>query len=248
MKKMMFYIALNLILLILVSACSTAVDPAEAYKGEAPQTIYAKGKAALQDKSYTEAIKRFEALDIQYPAGRETENAQLYLIYAYYMKEDYALSLSAAERFIRLHPTHPHVDYAYYMRGLADYYQNLGVLERLFAVNLATRDLAQVQKAYRDFNELIDRFPTSRYVPAAHQYLIYLRNVMANHELQVAQFYYNRKAYLAAANRASSVIAHYQGAPAVKEALQLMIQSYHELGETRLEQDAKRVWQYNYVW
>jgi outer membrane protein assembly factor BamD len=245
MKKLLSSLLISS-LLAGFTACSTTADLSEAYKGETPKDIYAKGRAALQDKSYNEAVKRFEALDIQYPFGVETENAQLYLIYAYYMKEDYTLASGAAERFIRLHPTNRHVDYAYYMRGLSDYYQNLGIIERLFTVDLATRDLTQIQKSYQDFNELIFRFPSSPYVPSAHQYLIYLRNMLANHELQTAEYYYNRKAYVAAANRGSGVVAHFQGSDAVLGALTLMAKSYHQLGEKQLEQDTLRILKYNY--
>jgi outer membrane protein assembly factor BamD len=231
----------------LLASCSTTTnDAADAYKGESAQQIYTKGKLALQDRSYSEAAKRFEALDIQYPYGNYTESAQLYIIYAYYMKEDYILASAAAERFIRIHPTDPHVDYAYYMRGISDYYQNMGILERMFLVDIATRDLTQIQKSYTDFNELVIRFPESKYTPSAHQYMVYLRNVMANHELQVAQYYYNRRAYVAAANRAGVLVAQYQGAPSTVDGLVVMIKSYHQLGLKKLEQDALSVLQYNY--
>ena len=155
----------------------------------------------------------------------ETEQAQLYLIYAYYKKEEFALAANAAERFIRVHPASPHVDYAYYIRGLADYYQNLGVIERFFSVDLATRDLTQIQKSYQDFKVLVTQFPQSKFTPSAHQYLIYLRNIMANHEYDVANYYYEHKAYIASANRASDVVQHYQGAPAVVDSLVLMADS-----------------------
>ena len=244
MKK--FLIVLLASLAVFLVACSTAIGPSEAYKNETPQQIFQKGKVALQDKSYSEAIKRFEALDVQYPFNSETEQAQLYLIYAYYMKEEYAMAVASADRYIRLHPTGEHADYAYYMRGMANYYQNLGVVEKMFSVDLATRDFTQIQKSYRDFNELIARFPHSQYAPAAHQFMVYLRNLMADHELQVAQYYYDRGAYVAAANRASNLVAHYQGAPAVLEGLRLMIKSYQQLGMTKLAQDAEAVLQYNY--
>lgn len=226
--------------------CASSTEPAEAYKDETPQQIYSRGKSALQDKSYSESVKRFEALDVQYPYGAETEKAQLYLIYAYYMKEEYALSVAAADRFIRMHPTNPHVDYAYYMRGVSNYYQNLGVLERLFSIDIATRDLTQVQKSYADFNELLVRFPNSRYAPAAHQYMIYLRNVLADHELHVAEYYYTRRAYLASANRAAGLVAHYQGAPTVLDGLILMAKSYRKLGMAKQEQETLAVLKYNY--
>lgn len=246
MKKTLISISLASLMAGLLAACSTTTEPSEAYKDETPKQIYQKGKEALQDKSYSEATKRFEALDVQYPFGPETESAQLFLIYSYYQKDDFALAASAAERFIRIHPGNPNIDYAYYMRGLADYYQNLGVLERFFNIDLAKRDLAQVQKAYIDFSELVIRFPNSKYAPAAHQYMIYLRNVLANHELEVAQYYYDRKAYVASANRASDVVAHYEGAPAVVDSLVLMVKSYQQLGLSKQEQDARAVLKYNY--
>ena len=235
-----------LALAALISSCSTSSDPADLYKGESAHQIYIKGKTALQDKSYSEAIKRFEALDIQYPYGDETESAQLYIIYAYYMKEEYTLAVAAADRFIRLHPTNPNVDYAYYMRGVSNYYQNMGILERMFIVDIATRDLTQIQKSYNDFNELVTRFPSSRYAPSAHQYMIYLRNVMATNQLHIGQYYYNRKAYVAAANRASILVAQYQGAPSVVDGLILMAKSYRKLGLTKQEQDAVDILKYNY--
>lgn len=246
MKKNLKLVCCLAFIVGFLTSCSTSTDPSEAYKGETPHQIFMKGRAALQEKSYSEAVKRFEALDVQYPYGADTETAQLYLIYAYYMKEDYALSVAAADRFIRIHPTHPHVDYAYYMRGKADYYQNLGVLEKLFSINLATRDLSQIQKSYIDFNEVVTLFPNSRYAPSAHQYMVYLRNVLANHELYVAEYYYNRKAYVASANRAAGLVARYQGAPAVIEGLKVMAKSYRQLGLTKLEQDTVTLLKYNY--
>jgi outer membrane protein assembly factor BamD len=230
----------------LLTACSTTTDPADAYKGESPQTIFMKGEKSLRNHSYQEAIKRFEALDVQYPFGRDTETAQLHLIYAYYMSNDYPAAEAAADRFVHAHPTSPHVDYAYYMRGLSNFYQNLGVFERLFAVDLATRDLSQIKKTYADFQELTQRFPNSAYAPAAHQYLIYLRNVLANHELEVADYYYSRQAYVAAADRANLVIRHYEGAPAVPKALVVLIQSYRHLQLTQNAVDAMAVLNYNY--
>lgn len=246
MKKILTALFMPVLLAALMAGCANVADPSEAYKGETPQQIYASGKKALQDKSYNEAVKRFEALDIQYPFGTETESAQLYLIYAYYMKEEYTMSVAAADRFIRLHPASPYVDYAYYMRGISDYYQNLGIIERLFVIDLAKRDLTQVQKSYADFNQLVIHFPNSKYAPAAHQYMTYLRNVLADHELHVAEYYYNRKAYMAAANRASGLVAHYQGAPSVVNGLVLMAKSYRQLGMIKMEQDTLAVLQYNY--
>lgn len=246
MKKSLLAIALAAGLAGLLTGCGTTTDPSQAYQGETPQQIYSYGKASLKDNNYAEASKRFEALDVQYPFGAETQKAQFYLIYAYYMREEYALSSAAADRFIRLYPTYPNVDYAYYMRGLADFYKNLGLLERMFDMDFAKRDLSQIQKSYEDFSQLVATFPESRYAPSAHQYMVFLRNLMAEHVYQTAQFYYDRKAYLAAANRANEVVAEYQGAPAVVPALELMVKSYNRLGMKKSEQDALLVLQYNY--
>ena len=245
-KNLLILILINLFVLFL-GACATTNEPSQAYKGQTPQQIFEAGRTALLDNNYSEAIKHFEALDVQYPFQATTEEAQLYLIYAYYMKEEYVLSAATADRFIRVHPLNAHVDYAYYMRGMANYYQSLGVLERLFSVDIATRDLQQIKKAYVSFSELTERFPHSSYTPSAHQYMIYLRNVIAEHELETAQYYYNRKAYVAAANRASDLVAHYQGSPAVIPALEIMANSYHQLGMTKLESDTRLVMRYNNI-
>lgn len=230
----------------LLTACANTTDPSEAYKNETADQIFQAGENAMRNHSYREAIKRFEALDIQYPFGRNTEIAQLQLIYAYYMTSDYALAEAAADRFVHSHPVNPDVDYAYYMRGLSNYYQNLGVFERIFAVDLATRDLTQIRRSYDDFAQLVHRFPNSKYAPAAYQYMIYLRNVMADHELQVAKYYYKRGAYVAAANRSSLVVRHYQGAPSVPDALVLMVKSYRAIHLVQNEREAMTVLQYNF--
>lgn len=235
-----------IILSILISACNTVTDPAELYKGEAPEHIFKNGEDSLRSKSYAEAIKRFEALDVQYPFGHDTEIAQLHLIYAYYMNNDYASAEAAADRFVHAHPTSPHVDYAYYMRGLANYYQNLGVFERMFTVDLATRDLSQIRKSYGDFAVIVHLFPGSYYAPAAHQYLVYLRNILADHQLDVARYYFGRKAYVAAADRANILVRHYQGSPLVPEGLVIMVESYRMLHMDRLADDTLRVLEYNY--
>lgn len=231
---------------LLMAACSTTTDPAEAYKGESPEHIFQKGEEELRDKNYQEAIKRFEALDVQYPLDRNTETAQLQIIYAYYMSSDYASAESAADRFISAHPASPHVDYAYYMRGLSNFYQNLGVFERLFAVDLSTRDLTQLKKSFADFAQLVHQYPNSPYAAAAHQYMVYLRNTIATHELDVAKYYFGREAYVAAADRANLIVRHYDGSPAVPEALVIMVKSYRALNLTQNADNAMKVLEFNY--
>jgi outer membrane protein assembly factor BamD len=243
--KYYIYSAL-MVIFLLMTACATTTDPADAYKGESPEQIFQKGEDALRDKNWPEAIKRFEALDAQYPYGRNTETAQLHIIYAYYMNSDYAAAESAADRFIHTHPTNPHDDYAYYMRGLSNYYQNMGVFERLFKVDFATRDLTQVKKSFNDFNDLQTHYPDSSFAPAAHQYTIYLRDVLANHQIEVAQYYFRREAYVASANRASVVVENYQGSAATPDALVMMAKSYYQLGLTDQMNQSIEVLNYNY--
>lgn len=234
------------IFLAALSACSSTTDPAEMYKNESGDQIFLKGEAALRDKSYSEAVKRFEALDAQYPFGSHMETSQLHIIYAYYMSGDYASAEAAANRFIHAYPASPYVDYALYMRGLSNYFQNLGIFERLFQVDLATRDLSQIKKSYNDFAEIVREHPTSYYAPAAHQYMVYLRNILADHQMDVANYYFQRKAYVASANRANILVRHYQGSPLVPDALVMMVRSYRMLQLTQLADDTLKVLQYNY--
>lgn len=244
--KLTRYFALAAIPLVLLNGCASSKDPAEAFKGENSVQIFQRGEDALRKRNYSEATKRFEALEVQYPLEPRTQIAELHIIYAYYMSSDYASAEAAADRFIHSHPTNPHIDYAYYMQGLSNYYHNLGVFERIFTVDIATRDLEQIKKSYAHFATVVRLFPDSRYAPSAHQYMIYLRNVIADHELEVAQYYYSRKAYVAAVNRANTVVRHFQGATAVPEALVLMVRSYRALHELELANDTLAVIQYNY--
>lgn len=229
-----------------LAGCGKTPDASEAYLNETPSEIYFKGREALKSKSYSEAIKRFEALDVQYPFAPVTEHAELDLIYAYYMKEDYDRAFSEASHFIRMHPGSQYVDYAYFMRALCTYYQNVGVLERVFHLDISKRDLTKIQKSYDYFSELVNRQPESIYAPAAQQYMVYLRNLMASHELHIALYYFRRQACVAAISRASNVVAHYQGAPAARDALIVMAKSYGVLGLQSLELDTMRVIQVNY--
>jgi outer membrane protein assembly factor BamD len=231
---------------LLLSACATKTGPAEAYKGETPKQIYQAGEQDMQKGDYSEAIKRFEALDVQYPLERETEFAEVQLVYAYYRKEEYPMAVAAADRFTRLHPLSQYTDYVYFIEGLSEYYQNQGVLDRVFAVDLAKRDLVPMKKAYNNFSAIVDRFPNSRYAPAAYQYQIYLRNLLAKHQLQLAEFYYDRKAYVAVINRANGVIKHYQGSPSVPKALVLMAKAYRALHLKQEEKDTLTLIEYNY--
>jgi len=242
-KKLLFSC---LAAIFLLSGCASTTDPADTFKGESADQIFQQGESALRDNNYRDSIKRFEALDVQYPYDKHSELAKLHIIYAYYMSSDYASAESAADRFIHTYPVSHYADYAYYLRGLANYYQNLGIYERLFNVDLSARDLVQIKKSWQDFAVITQQFPKSRYAAPAHQYMIYLRNLIAQHALEVAKFYYGRGAYVAAVNRANDVVRYYQGSPAVADALVLMIKSYRAMHLNKNAENTLRILKFNY--
>jgi len=232
---------------LLMAGCASSTDPAETYRGESAEHIYTQGEKALKNHHYEEAIRRFDALDVQYPYSPHSRQAQLHVIYAHFMHEDYPSTQSAAERYIHAWPANPDVAYAYYMRALAYYRQNIGIFERIFPVELSRRDLTPIKQAFQDFAVVAKQFPKSPYAPAAARYMIHLRNMIAQHELQVGEYYYKRGAYVAAANRATEVIRHYQGAPAVRPALYLLANSYHQLHSSGSEREVREIIRYNHL-
>jgi outer membrane protein assembly factor BamD len=190
------------------------------------QELYQQAQESLDAGRYSTAVTRLEALDTRFPFGRYAEQAQLELIYAYYQTEDWEQARAAASRFIRLHPDHEQVDYAYYMRGLAAYQSGRFSLEGLELIDISKRDLGATRDANVDFGELVRRFPESPYAADARQRIVYLRNVLSRHELQVADFYLRKGAYLAAINRGKWVLEHYPQTPATRDALAVIVEGY----------------------
>ncbi|WP_136067985.1 outer membrane protein assembly factor BamD [Modicisalibacter radicis] len=190
------------------------------------QELYQQAQSSLDQGRYSTAVEQLEALDTRFPFGDYAEQAQLELIYAYYRIENWEAARAAASRFIRLHPDHPQVDYAYYLRGLAAYEAGRFSLEGLELIDISKRDLGASRDAYVDFGELVRRFPDSPYAADARQRIIYLRNVLARHELQVADFYLRKGAYVAAVERGRWVIEHYPQATATRDALATMVEGY----------------------
>lgn len=216
------------------------------YAGWDKQKFRKEGKAALDAGSYEKAIKLYEALQSRYPFGEGSAQNELDLAYAYYKADKNEEAVSATERFIKTNPRSAGIDYAYYLRGLANFNRDLGFVNRYLPTDISQRDQSKAQDSYRNFEELITRFPNSKYVADAKQRMTYLRNNMAMHEVHVARYYIKRQAYIAAANRASSVVEKYQGTIAVPYALQIMEEAYSNLGMTDLAKDAARVYETNY--
>ncbi len=210
------------------------------------ERFHKEATEAMESGNYQKAIKLYESLEARYPFGEYAAQTQLDVAYAYYKNDEPEAAISAAQRFIKIHPSNPHVDYAYYLIGLVNFNRGFGFLERFMPIDSSQRDPANTKIAYESFAELVRRFPNSKYVPDAKKRMIALRNSLAMHEIHVARFYLDREAYIAAANRGSYVIENFQRTPAVPFALQIMQQAYTKLGLVELADDAARVYAMNY--
>lgn len=208
--------------------------------------IYDKAKESLDAGAWDRSIMLYKTLQTRYPFGRYTEQSMLDIAYAYYRRGDVENALSTLDRFIRTYPAHPSVDYAYYLKGLVNYEQNLGFLERMLPSRVRDRDQSAAQDSFDDFNELMRRFPDSRYVPDARQRMVFLRNNLAAYEVVVAEYYLRRKAFIAAANRARYAVEVYPNTPAIPEALKILHIAYTELELPQLAEDSFEVLELNY--
>lgn len=225
----------------LLAGCASTGDKEEEAPDLQERQLYQEGRAALEDQHYTTALNRLEAIDSRFPFGETAQQAQLELIYVYYKNGDWEGARAAASRFVRLHPDHPQVDYAYYMRGLAAWRAGRFSLEGLRLIDIAKRDPGATRDAYGDFRELIQRFPNSQYAADSHQRIIYLRNLLAQHELEVADFYLRKGAYLAAVKRGQWVIENYPQAESTRDALAVMVEGYMGLGMDERAQETLSV-------
>lgn len=224
--------------LIAIAGCSKRGDIVEDF---GPDTLYEDGYRAMQSSNYAMAVQAFRMLEARYPFSPVTRQAQLDLIYTFYVNRQPEAAIDAAEEFERENPTHPRVDYALYMKGLVYFDEAPSVLERVFRVDMSTRPPKNTLQAFSVFQELIRRFPNSRYVSDARQRMIFLRNRLATYENHVAQYYIDRGAYVAAVQRAQYALERYPGAPDLERSLQLMIEAYELMGMTDLASDATRV-------
>lgn len=207
--------------------------------------LYSSAKTALNGGNYEKAVGFLEKLEARYPFGTFAQQARIDLAFAYYRFDEPDSAIAAADRFIKLYPNSPHVDYLYYLKGLVNFNRGLTFFERFFPGDESQRDAQAQISSFNDFAELVRRYPDSRYAEDATRRMLYLRNVIAKHELNVAQFYMKRKAFVAAASRAQGIVKHYQGTTVVPEALEIMIVAYNELGMVDLAADAQKVYDHN---
>ena len=222
-------------------ACSGFND--DPTKNWSPEKLYTEAKDKVSAGDYETGIKYLENLEARYPYGRYAEQAQLELAYAQYKYDEPALAIAAADRFIRLYPTHPNVDYAYYLKGLVNFHGEKSFASWLLGVkdDLSDRDPKGAHESYEAFRELVERFPHSRYAPDARQRMAYLFETSARYEIKVARFYYERNEYVAAVNRCKYTLEHYPRTPSTEDALGIMALSYRDMGLDGLMKDTMRV-------
>ena len=249
---MRFLTPLLLCTTLLVTGCSW-LKGAEQINQEARDTsdfseknFYEVIQDDLDAGFWQTAIENLEALEAQHPFGDYAEQAQLELIYARYRAGDFEAAIASADRFIRLHPQHPNIDYVYYLKGLSFFSKNKGFFEQLIPVDESKRDPGSARESLVSFNELLNRYPDSLYAPDARKRTIYLRNNMARLEIHAANYYFLRGAYLAAANRGRYVIENYQMTPAVPDGLAVMAEAYYLMQMQELSDDAVKLLVANY--
>ncbi|HYU69182.1 MAG TPA: outer membrane protein assembly factor BamD [Burkholderiales bacterium] len=228
-----------------MAACSF-IDKHDPISGWSAEKLYREAKEALNSGQYDLAIKRYETLEARFPYGRYSQQGQLEIAYAYYKQNEQASAVAATDRFVKLHPNHPNVDYAHYLKGLVYFNEDLGLLGKVSRQDRTERDPKSARESFDAFKELVQRFPESKYSPDALARMKYLVNALASHEVHVARYYMKRGAYVAAANRAQYALKNYPQAPAQEEALIIMIRAYDVLGMPDLRNDAERILRKNF--
>ena len=235
-----------LILSLLLLGCSGNDEQPDIAADAGEQQMYEEAQRYLRGQSYDLAVRALQQLESRYPFGKYAEQAQLELIYAHYNAYEHEAAVEAADRFIRLHPQHPNVDYAYYMKGLSAYTGNEDVFARFVPTDETLRDTSHAKEAFAEFAQLLARYPDSPYAADAKARMVSLRNLLARHEINVANYYFRRSAYLAAANRGRYVVENFQRTPAVPDGLAVMAQGYILLGMDDLAKDSINVLSMNY--
>ncbi|MFH1604819.1 MAG: outer membrane protein assembly factor BamD, partial [Pseudomonadota bacterium] len=200
----------------------------------------------IEARGYTKAIKYLETIESRFPYGRYAQQAQIDLAYVHFKEDDKESAIAACERFIKLHPNHPNVDYLYYLKGLVNFNEDLGLLGKISRQDLTERDPRAARDSFDAFKELVNRHPDSKYAPDSIARMKYLMNALASYEIHVARYYMKRGAYVAAVNRVQYAVQHYPHAPAIEEALLVMAKAYDAMGIPALRDDAKRVMQKNF--
>jgi outer membrane protein assembly factor BamD len=233
-----------LLLALLVTGCAS--DLQDETVGWSAQRLYGEAKDAMGSKDWPRAIRYLEKLEARYPYGRYAQQAQLEIAYAHWKDGERALAIAAVDRFIKMYPNHSNTDYAWYLKGLINFNDQYGMLSQITTPDMSDRDPKSTRESFAAFKEVVTRFPDSRYAPDAMLRMRYLVNALASHEVHVARYYMKRGAYLAAANRAQYAIQHYPQAPALEEAVFVLVLAYDRLGMNDLRDAADRVMRTNF--
>ena len=208
--------------------------------------MYSNAHKKLNEGSYEDAVKQLESLQSRYPYGRYAQQAQLEIAYAYYKQNEPESAIAAADRFIKQYPNNPHVDYAYYVKGLANFSADIGLFGLASGQDPTERDPRAAQDSFAAFKDLVTRFPASKYAPDSRLRMHYLLNALAKYEIHVARYYLRRGAHVAAVNRAKEVLTLYPNTPATRDALLILVQGYDIMGMPQLRDDAQRVLDKNF--
>lgn len=232
---------LSVFLVLGLTGCGLFPTPVDEDRTASAQKLYATAKDGMNNGDYEKAVKYFELLEARFPYGRYAQQAQLEVAYAYYKSREAASAIAASDRFIKLHPNHPSVDYAYYLKGLINFNEEIGFLGYVVTQDLSDRDPQAARESFEAFKELTTKFPESKYTPDALKRMSYLVNTLASHESFVAQYYFRRGAYVAAVNRAQSLLKTYPETPATEAGLAVMVRAYDKMGLPELSKDAQRV-------
>ena len=231
---------------VVLAGCASWGEERDPTRDWSAQRLYDAAKGEMSRGDYENAIDYYEKLEARYPFGVLAMQTQLDIVYAYYKYDEPASALAAANRFLKLHPLHPNVDYVYYLKGLIVFGSDTSIFDRIFPKDRSQRDPSAQLEAFRAFDELVQRFPDSRYAEDSRQRMLYLKNNLAMNEVHAARYYMTREAWLAAANRARYVIENYQKTPAASDALAILAQAYLRLGLDDLAADTVRVLKLNY--
>ncbi len=234
-----------LLLATTLFACAGHDTEDDETAGYSAKELYEEAQSNIDSAEFQSAVKNLESLEARYPFDPYAKQAQLEIAYAYYKYDELDQATSAIERFARLHPRDPHMDYVYYLKGLINFNRGQGLLDDWFPREPARHDPAILEQAFNNFATLVRRYPNSTYAGDAYQRMIYLRNQMAEKEILIAEFYIERKSWLSAAKRAKAVITRYPNTIWTKRALDIMLQSYQKLDLPTLAADTKRVIDYN---
>lgn len=210
------------------------------------QLLYEEAQKAIRGGNYTVGIERLGLIETHFPFGKYAEQAQLELIFAHFKKGDFDAATLAAERFIDLHPQHPNVDYAYFLKGLASFERNRGFFDRFLGSPEYLRDTSDAKRAFANLSELLSKYPDSMYAKDAQLRMVYLRNVIAQAEVNIASFYLARESYVAAANRANGVVTKFPEAHSVPDALSILVEANFRLGLDEAANDALRILKFNF--